>query len=442
MTQYVINIGALPNDGTGDPLRTAFNETNLNFNQVFAAGPVLSNVRIANNTISTITTNGNLILAPNGIGRIQANATIVPSVANVRDLGSADQRWSTLYVQYANISGSLSLANLTATGNVTVGGNLTVIGNIINVANIVTDAKTIQLSNTAGTANAANGSGITVGANDNIATFLYTSVGNRWNTNVGLQVAGASGLQVAGTANVLTLAVNQTANAWLIGGNVLTAPSGAFWSSDLATGDEYITTALDGYLVLSSQFANGNTASQLHLEHELAQIVVNNGGPKVWQFNDDGSLSAPGNITANANGNLWSWSNDTMSFPSGASWRSDANTQDEYITSAVDGYITLQTFDNTTSLATQIQMEHGVIRFNIYDGVNVSWTMDQSGVLTAPNAVVTTPVAYANLTATAGARAFINDGNLVAAGNFGSQVSGGGANTVPVWSDGANWYIG
>jgi hypothetical protein len=51
-------------------------------------------------------------------------------------------------------------------------------------------------------------------------------------------------------------------------------------------------------------------------------------------------------------------------------------------------------------------------------------------------------VAYTNLTAVAGGRAFINDGNLVAAGNFGSQVAGGGGNTVPVWSDGTNWYIG
>jgi hypothetical protein len=44
-----------------------------------------------------------------------------------------------------------------------------------------------------------------------------------------------------------------------------------------------------------------------------------------------------------------------------------------------------------------------------------------------------------------GARAWINDGNLVAAGNFGAQVSDGGGtggNTVPVWSDGFNWYIG
>jgi hypothetical protein len=56
--------------------------------------------------------------------------------------------------------------------------------------------------------------------------------------------------------------------------------------------------------------------------------------------------------------------------------------------------------------------------------------------------VVTTPVAYSTLTAVTGARAFVNDGNLVASGNFGAQVSGGGANTVPIWSDGTNWYIG
>ena len=48
----------------------------------------------------------------------------------------------------------------------------------------------------------------------------------------------------------------------------------------------------------------------------------------------------------------------------------------------------------------------------------------------------------ANLTAIAGGRAFINNANLVATGNFGNQVGSGGSNTVPVWSDGTNWYIG
>ena len=64
-----------------------------------------------------------------------------------------------------------------------------------------------------------------------------------------------------------------------------------------------------------------------------------------------------------------------------------------------------------------------------------------ANILTA-GSVVTTPTALANLTAVAGARAFVNNGNLVAAGNFGAQIGSGGANVVPVWSDGTNWYIG
>jgi len=54
-------------------------------------------------------------------------------------------------------------------------------------------------------------------------------------------------------------------------------------------------------------------------------------------------------------------------------------------------------------------------------------------------------VTYASLpaaTTAAGRRAFINNANLIAAGNFGSLVSAGGSNTVPVYSDGSFWRIG
>lgn len=37
MTQQIINIGALPNDGSGDPLRTAFTKINSNFSELFAS---------------------------------------------------------------------------------------------------------------------------------------------------------------------------------------------------------------------------------------------------------------------------------------------------------------------------------------------------------------------------------------------------------------------
>ena len=43
MSQEIINIGAAANDGTGDPLRTAFDKVNNNFTQLYttlaASGP-------------------------------------------------------------------------------------------------------------------------------------------------------------------------------------------------------------------------------------------------------------------------------------------------------------------------------------------------------------------------------------------------------------------
>ena len=185
MAQLIIDTGTAANDGTGDPLRTAFTETNTNFTAIYTAGPVDSNVRITDNTILTLNTNGNLVLAPNGVGKVVANVDIVPNSANIKNLGSTGARWNTVYAQYLNITNSTTFAS-----DVTVGGNLTVTGDSIELGNIITDALTIQLGNTASTEAAANGAGVTVGSNDDIATILYNASGNVWVTNIGISATG------------------------------------------------------------------------------------------------------------------------------------------------------------------------------------------------------------------------------------------------------------
>ena len=85
MAQEFINVGATANDGTGESLRTAFEAVNNNFSQVWAAGPVSSNVVISNNTISINGTNGNLILQGNGIGNVVTNSSVRPSTDAVFD---------------------------------------------------------------------------------------------------------------------------------------------------------------------------------------------------------------------------------------------------------------------------------------------------------------------------------------------------------------------
>ena len=259
MAQLIIDTGTAANDGTGDPLRTAFTETNTNFTAIYTAGPVDSNVRITDNTILTLNTNGNLVLAPNGVGKVVANVDIVPNSANIKNLGSSSARWNTVYAQYLNVTNSTTFA-----GDVTVGGNLTVTGDSIELGNIITDALTIQLGNTASTEAAANGAGVTVGSNDDIATILYNASGNVWVTNVGISATGnitATNFVTVGS-NVDTGNVNASGNitaAYFIGdGSQLTGITSSYGNANVAaylptyTGNLNSVTAIPGSAVTGS----------------------------------------------------------------------------------------------------------------------------------------------------------------------------------------------
>lgn len=177
MAQQIIDIGAAANDGTGEPLRDAFNAVNDNFTEIYTAGPVGSNVVIANNTISVNGTNANLILAANGIGNIQANSSIQPAIDAVFDIGSTNTRFDTVYATYFVGNGSLltgiaggsgngtAIAN--GTSNVAVrssGGNVTIgIGGTGNVAVFYNNGLTLS-----GNLQAAN----------MVSTGIVSAVGN------------------------------------------------------------------------------------------------------------------------------------------------------------------------------------------------------------------------------------------------------------------------
>jgi hypothetical protein len=62
------------------------------------------------------------------------------------------------------------------------------------------------------------------------------------------------------------------------------------------------------------------------------------------------------------------------------------------------------------------------------------------GALEAEAAIVTTVAGLPS--PTTGRRRFVSDSTVVAAGNFGNAVAGGGANKVPVYADGSAWFIG
>jgi hypothetical protein len=84
----------------GENLNTAFTKINTNFDQLWAAGPVNSNIRITNNTIYTLNTNGDLVLNPNGTGNVVANAHVIPDTTLIRNLGSPTRVWNEAYINY------------------------------------------------------------------------------------------------------------------------------------------------------------------------------------------------------------------------------------------------------------------------------------------------------------------------------------------------------
>jgi hypothetical protein len=151
MSQQIIDVGAAANDGTGESLRNAFTAVNSNFTEIYTAGPVGSNIAISGNVITNTALNGNIVLKPNGIGVIQANAAVLPSIDNVYDLGSAALRFDTVYAGYyygngafltgisggsgngqAIVNGTSNVAITTANGNVTIGINGT--GNVVVIS--------------------------------------------------------------------------------------------------------------------------------------------------------------------------------------------------------------------------------------------------------------------------------------------------------------------
>ena len=78
MAQQSINIGSAANDGTGDPLRTAFDKINDNFTEIYTelGGSSLSSLKLSGNALISDVTNEDINITPNGTGNVVINANL------------------------------------------------------------------------------------------------------------------------------------------------------------------------------------------------------------------------------------------------------------------------------------------------------------------------------------------------------------------------------
>jgi len=124
MAKQTVNLGSSANDGTGDPLRTAFDKINDNFDELYlystASGG--NNITITGNTIASDNTNGNITLDPNGTGDI-----VIATGAELQLTDHTDNA-----VVYSDASGNLTMSagftfdgtNVATTGSISVNSRL------------------------------------------------------------------------------------------------------------------------------------------------------------------------------------------------------------------------------------------------------------------------------------------------------------------------------
>jgi len=129
MSKQTINIGTSANDGTGDQLRNAFDKTNQNFDEVYLAGPADSNIQIADNAITSINTNGDIAITPDGVGVVtlskDVNALADMAVQGILSVTAATNLFS------LNTSDVATLNSLSVATTATIDDVLTVVGNTI-----------------------------------------------------------------------------------------------------------------------------------------------------------------------------------------------------------------------------------------------------------------------------------------------------------------------
>ena len=196
-TQQIINIGSSPNDGNGDPLRTAFQKTNQNFSVLFGISGITG---IANGT--------------SNISIPVANSNIVMSVGNVANV-------VTVVANGMSTLGNLSVSSYVNAGNVTSAGTILANGTIQSLSAV--------------TAVTVTASGNLVGSNLNVTNQMRASTllltGNVINAE--LNVSGnivAAALTSTGPLTVsanTAIAGNVTGSYFIGNGSQLTGVTAA-----------------------------------------------------------------------------------------------------------------------------------------------------------------------------------------------------------------------
>ena len=418
----------IPTVAPGEPLNQAFTAVNVNFDQIWAAGPVDSNIQITDNSILTTNTNGNINLVPNGIGNVVSSGHILPNSTRIRNLGSPSQKWLNIYAQYLTVDNA-SLGNI---------GNIT-----IDVANLhITGGSNGYVLQTDGTGNltwtaqtGGTGNGVPGGANTQIQ---YNDAG---------AFGATAGFTFDNTSNALSVpgSINLTDGTVIQSSGGIEFPASEFeWDLHSSDGNVYIGALPNEVAYIDTYSAN-------------ISVRLRTNGVNDWIFDPTGRLTTPGEAWIHSGDSY----NSIVFTPNGVDNNGQIkvdNGQNMIVSATSNFYVKQAGSDRiaVTDTNTDLMAAANVrIQSNKAGSAN-TWTFDTTGNLTLPG--TSSNINYSNgvsildgvgssygdsnvvtLLADFGSNTVSTTGNITAGGftTSGAQGNITGANYIT-----ANYFVG
>jgi len=220
MARQGINIGSSANDGTGDPLRTAFDKINDNFVELYGTDNDINtldaNLNVNTFAITTGVTNGDITVTPNGTGSIKLGA-----MKFVGTTMSSDDSTQITIAENIQTTGTLNVSGATTLGStLSVGTSLA----------LATGATVTGIDNgalgTSATLLATQGAIKTyIDAQVTASDLDFTADDSTTNSidldSEVLQFSGGTGITTTATGKTVTMAIDGTV-ATLVGSQTLT----------------------------------------------------------------------------------------------------------------------------------------------------------------------------------------------------------------------------
>ena len=259
MARQNINIGSSANDGTGDPLRTAFDKINDNFVELYGGDNDINtldaNLDVNNFAITTGVTNGDITVTPNGTGSIKLGAVKFKGTTISSDDSTIININEGLVVDgTASVSGALSSdsslklatgATVTGIDNGALGSSATLLATQGAIKTYVDaqvtasdldftaddsttnsidlDSEVMQFSGDTGITTSATGNTVSIAIDGTVATLT----GSQTLTNKVLTSPTINGATMTGNVTVDNLIFNDTDISTASNGNLTLNPGGS-----------------------------------------------------------------------------------------------------------------------------------------------------------------------------------------------------------------------